>query len=401
MSDLIRRAKQAQSALNNGSLAKHVRIEQAVQCFSGLMLSDLDEEIRDQLTSTLAGWMAVTAPYDFKEGESLERMQDSDLDRCLGIIHIAARDAIEAECQRLIAELDQTENVLPVAAITSIREHRELMIPRLIECIEAATNDLKMDEQMRIGSAPFFALHLLSEFDCQEALPVILEALQLPDEAPFTLFGDTVTETMPEILAQLARPSLDSLMPLIKNSDAHLFAQLAGINAFGCALKGGIVGRQEVLERLQDLLRQASLEDDWNLVTGIVCCLSDIGPNELMPDIRRAFDRQLVDTSMISLKSVEASAERNTLEDITLIGVEGRLGVSDCLKELSRWAAFRPPKPPQAKARGHVVSRPQERGQPKLAGSSSTQQVIGKKPGRNDPCPCGSRKKYKKCCGSA
>jgi protein translocase subunit secA len=25
-------------------------------------------------------------------------------------------------------------------------------------------------------------------------------------------------------------------------------------------------------------------------------------------------------------------------------------------------------------------------------------QVSSKKPGRNDPCPCGSGKKYKKCC---
>jgi preprotein translocase subunit SecA len=25
---------------------------------------------------------------------------------------------------------------------------------------------------------------------------------------------------------------------------------------------------------------------------------------------------------------------------------------------------------------------------------------VGKKPGRNDPCPCGSGKKYKKCCGA-
>ena len=24
---------------------------------------------------------------------------------------------------------------------------------------------------------------------------------------------------------------------------------------------------------------------------------------------------------------------------------------------------------------------------------------VEKKPGRNDPCPCGSGKKYKKCCG--
>ena len=28
-----------------------------------------------------------------------------------------------------------------------------------------------------------------------------------------------------------------------------------------------------------------------------------------------------------------------------------------------------------------------------------TQRKIGKKVGRNEPCPCGSGKKYKKCCG--
>ena len=27
--------------------------------------------------------------------------------------------------------------------------------------------------------------------------------------------------------------------------------------------------------------------------------------------------------------------------------------------------------------------------------------VKGKKVGRNEPCPCGSGKKYKKCCGTA
>ncbi|WP_420410429.1 SEC-C metal-binding domain-containing protein [Hoeflea sp.] len=26
---------------------------------------------------------------------------------------------------------------------------------------------------------------------------------------------------------------------------------------------------------------------------------------------------------------------------------------------------------------------------------------MGKKPGRNDPCPCGSGRKYKACCGRA
>ncbi len=37
------------------------------------------------------------------------------------------------------------------------------------------------------------------------------------------------------------------------------------------------------------------------------------------------------------------------------------------------------------------------------AGDMQVQQVVrsGEKVGRNDPCPCGSGKKYKKCCGAS
>jgi preprotein translocase subunit SecA len=38
------------------------------------------------------------------------------------------------------------------------------------------------------------------------------------------------------------------------------------------------------------------------------------------------------------------------------------------------------------------------RGDIKRAGET-TQKRQGSKIGRNDPCPCGSGKKYKKCCG--
>jgi preprotein translocase subunit SecA len=42
--------------------------------------------------------------------------------------------------------------------------------------------------------------------------------------------------------------------------------------------------------------------------------------------------------------------------------------------------------------------------QARMAGSGDrqpVQQVVrGEKIGRNDPCPCGSGKKYKKCCGA-
>ncbi len=44
-------------------------------------------------------------------------------------------------------------------------------------------------------------------------------------------------------------------------------------------------------------------------------------------------------------------------------------------------------------SREYVLSRGEEMAQ------SSTVKKDAKKVGRNDPCPCGSGKKYKKCCG--
>ena len=32
-------------------------------------------------------------------------------------------------------------------------------------------------------------------------------------------------------------------------------------------------------------------------------------------------------------------------------------------------------------------------------GGKPAERRVAKKPGRNDPCPCGSGKKYKNCCG--
>ncbi|MGI6345016.1 MAG: preprotein translocase subunit SecA [Bacillota bacterium] len=52
--------------------------------------------------------------------------------------------------------------------------------------------------------------------------------------------------------------------------------------------------------------------------------------------------------------------------------------------------------PPQARA----VARPRQATAPQPAGQPArTKQVSSAKVGRNDPCPCGSGKKYKRCCG--
>ncbi len=53
--------------------------------------------------------------------------------------------------------------------------------------------------------------------------------------------------------------------------------------------------------------------------------------------------------------------------------------------------------PPAPSAQKVVLSRGEEAGEPQKERPVTRQ---GDKVGRNDPCPCGSGKKYKKCCGA-
>jgi len=47
----------------------------------------------------------------------------------------------------------------------------------------------------------------------------------------------------------------------------------------------------------------------------------------------------------------------------------------------------------------HVSLVKKEAATPMTAASQREAVPAGKKVGRNDPCPCGSGKKYKRCCG--
>jgi preprotein translocase subunit SecA len=64
------------------------------------------------------------------------------------------------------------------------------------------------------------------------------------------------------------------------------------------------------------------------------------------------------------------------------------------VEELAHWAAFRSEKPTARRASAPALPRgiPAPTHQPWVR--------AGPKVGRNDPCPCGSGRKYKKCCGA-
>ena len=105
----------------------------------------------------------------------------------------------------------------------------------------------------------------------------------------------------------------------------------------------------------------------------------------MFPEIRRAFAEGLVDPQSMDpeeLEAVEAEPRGRTIEAMR----NHQLPIDDVSAATSWWSNVDPDDDWDDEDGAIVDVQEPYRAPPKI--------------GRNEPCPCGSGKKYKKCCGS-
>lgn len=260
--------------MGNVSIAKHDRAEQALSAFSGIVLSDLERNVRDQLEAELVGVNHVVEPYGLKEGDDYRHVSDADLDKMLLVIDATASHAIAAELDRILRKLDAGVDTLPEDAIREAREHRDLMIPRLIrvltDAIATARSGVKAE-----GNAPFFALFLLTEFRASQAYPVIFEALTLPEDWPEQFFGDAIHELPPQIFALFLGDHIEAIRALVDDRSLRDTVRWGAASSYLHLVRDGRLSRDDAVRCLQQHLRRAIENDDHHIGTGLVCELDN------------------------------------------------------------------------------------------------------------------------------
>ena len=120
---------------------------------------------------------------------------------------------------------------------------------------------------------------------------------------------------------------------------------------------------------------------------------SDLYPEELLGDIKKAYEDDLVDPGYIGFDDVERDLAMGKERILArLADNPHRRLVEDTVAEMGWWACFREDR---AKNTTRVAPNSKLSPTPSSRISRATPKV-----GRNEPCPCGSGKKYKKCCGA-
>ena len=307
---------------------------------------------------------------------------------------------------------------LPVHALIAASEQREALTPQLLEYLETIASqgdDIPDDQRVDLV---FFAFYLLAQFREAQALPVMLRIISASPGTVNRLLGYVVSESLPRILASVMvgqgdeNCDIEPLQRIIENCDLHPSVRSSAITCLSILADHDRLSREQLRDYFQQLFAGKLAREQSRVWDGLVSNCLIAGFNELEESIVQAFDETLLIDSFVGQERLSTLLQEHPGE-ICFPPYEHSSLIDDCVTELKGWASFNRTQPVQKPA-GTIaqVARPwpakKQQPAPHLLGSrppmparNRQAPVIRENPkvGRNDPCPCGSGRKFKKCCG--
>ena len=298
------------------------------------------------------------------------------------------------DAEMLFAQLDKNTGEFPEDVLNDAIDQRELIVPLLLEELRCAAADpaallSKGGSYIR----HIYAMYLLAQFREAAAYPWLVDFVATPGEIVMDLTGNVVTEDLGRMLASLCHGDTVPIKRLIEDPEVNEWVRSAALDALLVLFGEGQLDRDAIVDYLEELFLLKVERKPNYLWSAMVNAACDLFPGELENEIRQAYDRGLVDPNDVSFPEVEEilkMGKESALED-TLKYQKGLIG--NVIDEIGWWACFR-------------KSEEEDSPDMDLFGYEddyylpAVKTVVrqGPKIGRNDPCPCGSGKKFKKCC---
>lgn len=289
----------------------------------------------------------------------------------------------------ILEQLELNRNSFPREAIEEAIDRREQIVPELLRILEEAADrpgELLAREDY---IAHIFALYLLAQFREPAAYPRVIRFFSLPGEVAVDATGDVVTEDLDRILASIAHGDVGPIQKLIEDPKVDPWVRGAGLGALGEMVFSDQIERDQVIGYLGTLLRSRLEREHSHVWDRAADLATDLHPEGLAEDLRCAYQDGLIDPTFISPRDVEQALRQSKRAVIERSRRRSRGLITDTLAEMSWWACFEGERPRDERApTGHATW-----------GSIEPVRRAGAKVGRNERCPCGSGKKFKKCCG--
>jgi hypothetical protein len=294
----------------------------------------------------------------------------------------------------VIRNFGDAGHVLPRASMQWALDNWVLAAPRFIELLSRYADGTDRREQTE--NALVIAVHLLGEKAETAAFASLCRLLRDQSGAE-QVFGDAVTTTLPRVLISTYDGAFATLASLIEDAGADEFVRDAAMQAMAYLTRTGRIPKGETHAYLRHLLTAMQPQSECYVWVGWTECVAALGFADFTPDVRRLFDRGLVDPGVMEYSDFEADLKLTLDDPERMAGLvaRGLAPFTGAIDELAGWYGFSEQRvideARRAKAEEDALA---EEIRPYGGGVRNPLRDVG----RNDPCPCGSGKKFKKCC---
>ena len=299
--------------------------------------------------------------------------------------------AAPMDIAEILRQLNHGER-LPEAAIRAAAERRPEVVPAFLDVLEGF---LAADPGTReVPSSLFFIFHMLGDYREKSAYRALARLLAIGEPDIDDVLGDGITETSHRVMAAVFDGDPAPLYEIIESEHADQNVRSRMFETLAMLVVRGELDRARVAKYLLDSFATLRPQRENFVWYGWQSAIAMLGHVELSPLVEKAFKRRFIGPSIMRLEHYRADLKRALANPDAPWGPDDRefTRFGDTIAELSTWHGF------SREYRDQQERREAER----LAARGTEAAQVARNPfrgvRRNDPCPCGSGKKFKKCC---
>ena len=284
------------------------------------------------------------------------------------------------ETYRQMAEAEE----LPREALQWSLDNWDVASPRLISKLRAyAQGTAGPDPSL---DALFYILHLCGEKHDHRAYTPLCEIIATDDTLPEWL-GDGVFETLPGILINICDGDVEPLQRAIESEPGDEFARGAALSALAYLVRAKhALTDDEMRAYLVKLANEMRPRDERYIWSSWAFAVAQLGYETLRAEVARVFAKGWIDKEEAELEDFYALLQLSHRDPDGLAAFHEAdiRPFGETIETLTEWELNAVDFDPEDEPEGGDGEQP----------FVNARRDVG----RNDPCPCGSGKKFKKCC---
>jgi Protein of unknown function (DUF1186)/SEC-C motif len=296
---------------------------------------------------------------------------------------------------------------IPVEAVHDARNNWSSVAPALVRTVEQFLSG----DRSNLSSL-WIIFHLFAEVSERSAYRPLARLLRCPSDDIDAIFASTDSETVHKVMAAVFDGDPKPLYEVILDPEADEYIRGRMLETVAMVTLRGKLARDEASRFLQACFTDIVPQDTCVAWDGWQRAIALLGLADLKPLVEQVYDRGFISLGWSEFSDFEADLQKGVDDPKKLLReAHGDYDAfCDTLEELSFYDADESPEadgdddddpldfafdgPPPGK---HAHSLPPVVYYPPVTTVISPLRKVG----RNDPCPCGSGKKYKKCCLTA